>query len=80
MENRIKWSDIHDPNGEFDFAMDWTLVGTEYLPEEIQDLINEKGVPGMVRTVNEHFRLKKHSRPVMHMVYVADRKTVSQAQ
>ena len=77
--NIVKWEDIHDPTGEFDFAMEWTLVGSEYLPEDIQSLINKKGVQGMVQTVNEHFKLNMHGKAVMYLGYVGDRKTVTQA-
>ena len=40
----LDWQDVHDPTGEFDFAMEWTRVKGEYTAGEIQEMINTRGV------------------------------------
>lgn len=75
----MEWTEISDPSGDVDFLMEWTLVSSEYAPEEIQALINDEGVRGMVHTVNEHFKLNKHGQAVMFMGRVGNRKVVVQA-
>lgn len=73
----MEWKDIHDPKNEVDFAMERTLVSKENTPEEIQNLISEKGVQQMVAIVNEHFRLLT-GRPALILSLVGQRKTVTQ--
>jgi hypothetical protein len=75
----MEWNDVHDPAGEFDFNMEWTLVSGEYVPDEIQKMINETGVQGMVHTVNEHFKLNVHGHSAMHLVNDGGKKKVIQA-
>lgn len=75
----MKWEDVNDPKNEISFHMEWTLVSSQYLPEEIQELIDKEGVQGTVRIVNEHFKLLPvHGRPVMHLTHVAGKKAVTQ--
>lgn len=76
----MEWNDIRDPKHEFEFMMaDWSLVRDQYLPDEIQKLINEKGVLGMVSHVNEHFKfLPRHGHPVMRLEHAGERKIIVQ--
>ena len=74
----IEWRSIHDPKGEIDFHMEWTFVSSQYMPEEIQEMIEKTGVQGMVRTVNEHMKMI-HGRNAMVLGYVGNRKAVIQA-
>ncbi|HXE10238.1 MAG TPA: hypothetical protein VN554_02320 [Verrucomicrobiae bacterium] len=74
----MTWDDVHDPKDEIDFHMEWTLVSSSYTPEEIQELINNEGVEGMVHIVNQHFKLSRHGKPVLQLGYVGDRKAVVQ--
>ena len=74
----MKWDDIHDPTGEFDFHMEWTLVSGQYTPEEIQALIDKSGIQGMVRTVNEHMKLT-HGHNALLLAWSGGRKAVTQA-
>lgn len=71
----MEWTDIHDPKDEFDFHVEWTLVGSEYNPEEIQDLINVEGVAAMVHIVNEHFKLIS-DHAALFMTHVGGRRAV----
>lgn len=73
----MEWTDIHDPNGEYDFAMEWTYVSSQYTPEDIQAMINEKGVEEMQHTVNEHFKFIGRER-ALRRDWVGSRKTVVQ--
>lgn len=52
----MEWSELRDPTGEYDFRAGWTLVSRDYIPEGIQELIDERGVREMVSTVNDHFQ------------------------
>jgi hypothetical protein len=70
----MEWSSVHDPNNEFDFPMDWTLVGSMYNPEEIQEMIDNDGVQAMVKTVNQHFKMTAHGHPVMQLAWVNHKK------
>ena len=53
----MDYIDIHDPTGEYDFALDWSHLKSAYTPEVIQEMIEDRGVREMVRTVNEHCKL-----------------------
>ena len=75
----MEWDDIHDPTSKFKFVMEWSLVGSEYLPEKIQKLIGKKGIRDMVHIVNEHFKLNKYGHPVMFIDNVGKQPIVTQA-
>lgn len=75
---QMEWSEVHDPKGEIDFHMEWTLVSSMYTPEEVQEMIDERGVLDMVHTVNEHFKLTT-GRTALLLAHVGDRKAVVQA-
>lgn len=51
----MNWEDINDPKNEIEFHLKWREVSSEFTAEEIQNMINEKSVIEMVKTVNEHF-------------------------
>ena len=56
----MEWSDIKDPNGEVEIRANFRgKISGYYIPEEIQKMINDQGVIGMVHTVNEFLRLHK---------------------
>lgn len=74
----VEWTDIHDPDGEFEFFMEWTEVSDQYEPAEIQSMINDTGVLGMVHTVNEHFKLVRNGRMPILVVKQDGRKLVIQ--
>ena len=75
----MEWSEVHDPKGEIDFHMEWTLVSALYTPEDIQKMIDERGVLDMVHTVNEHFKLlPQYGHPVLLLSHVRGRKAVVQ--
>jgi len=74
----MEWSEISDPTGEFDFILDWSEISGQYTPEEIQKMVNETGVGGMVHTVNEHFWLITNRKP-LNLVKNNGRKLVMQA-
>lgn len=74
----MEWSKVHDPAGEIDFHMEWTHVSSQYTPEDIQEMINNTGVQGMVRTVNEHFKLISGYNALV-LTHVGGRKAVIQA-
>ncbi len=74
----MEWNEIHDPKGEIDFHMEWTLVSGQYTPEEIQGMINNTSVQGMVHTVNEHFKLIS-GHIALTLGHVGSRKAVIQA-
>lgn len=75
----MEWDDIQDPKSEYEFINPWVLVRGQYEPEEIQDMINKHGVEGMVRTVNEHFKmLPKFGHPVLRRDRVSQQKIVTQ--
>lgn len=61
----MEWLDVADPNNEFDLNLEWGRVKSEYLPEEIQEMINERGVQHMVREVNSHFSQLKMRKPLV---------------
>jgi len=52
----MEWSELRHTASEFDMKAGWTLVGRDYVPEEIQQLIDEQGVREMVSIVNARFR------------------------
>lgn len=76
----IEWSDIHDPKGEIDMqiAMNWNEVAEQYLPKEIQDIIDKEGVNKMVSIVNEHFKHRLKRSPVILLSYAGNKKCVCQ--
>ena len=50
----MEWSDIYDPAGVFVFKVNWDRLG--YLAEEIQGMIDQKGVEGMFKAVNDNYK------------------------
>jgi len=77
----MEWSDINDPNGEYEFVGAWNSISTDglYSPDLIQAMINDNGVPAMVNTVNEHYSMRKQSGPVLQIVKQDGKKLVLQA-
>ena len=56
----MDWSEIKDPKGEIEIRASFRgKISGYYTPEEIQKKINDHGVVGMVRTVNEFLRSHK---------------------
>lgn len=52
----MEWSDISDPNQAFVFSQNaWTVIQGSWFPEDIQKMIEEKGVENMVHEVNRVF-------------------------
>ena len=71
----MEWKDISDPNSEFDFYLASAGLDNTYTPEEIQAMINDRGVLAMVHTVNEHFNLTQNVKPIK-VDWVGKRKAV----
>ena len=67
------WSEIHDPDLVFEFQVDWTLLKNDYFPEDIQQLIDQKGVRGMLREVNEFRRLTPSDGAALQMSHGKDK-------
>ena len=60
----MRWEDIQDPKNEYEFHLNWSFAERNYLPEEIQEIIDKNGVESMVHTVNEHFWLTVQFKPL----------------
>jgi hypothetical protein len=74
----MEWSDVHDPSGEFVIDASWAMVKRDYVPEEIQGLVELSGVEAMVTKVNHHFRQASGSNALV-LAWVAGRKAVQDA-
>ena len=62
---QLEWQEIKDPNNEFEFHLDWSQITSQYLPEDIQSMIDKKGVQSMVHIVNEHFWVLGLGKPLL---------------
>jgi len=50
----MKWNEIYDPKGEAQIRATFGTVRRFYEPEQVQKLINENGLKGMIEAVNKH--------------------------
>lgn len=71
----MNWEDVHDPEKEFDFHLNWICIANSYGPDEIQAMINKEGVQQMVHIVNEHYWLVENRKPLL-LTHIGGRKAV----
>jgi hypothetical protein len=52
----MEWEEVKDPKGQYIIDISNSIAQSSYFPEDIQKLIDEKGVKEMVSEVNAHFK------------------------
>lgn len=69
----ITWTDVHDPHNEIQIRATFHMLQGKLSPSEIQEMINENGVPGMVKEVNQYLKKNHiHWTLVLHQNIVVE--------
>lgn len=77
----MRWDDINDPTGEYEFVGAWNFIRTDdmYKPHLVQEIINKSGVEAMVNIVNQQFKMRRNIDRVLNIVEQDGKKIVVQA-
>jgi hypothetical protein len=76
----MEWQNVYDPKYEIEFIPGWyTGLSNTFFPDDIQNMINQKGVIGMVQDVNRHF-VQSMNQHVLLLTHVDGHRVLKRAQ